>query len=77
MSIVTNPNPAKENSVSFNCPILTPTNYNTWSIKMEAIMDAHRLWDNIGEIFFCFFILSMVFLVTIKTQENKKYIFTG
>ncbi|KAI3818796.1 hypothetical protein L1987_12614 [Smallanthus sonchifolius] len=47
MSIVTNPNPARENSVSFQCPILTPTNYNTWSIKMEAIMDAHGLWDAI------------------------------
>ncbi|KAM0039898.1 putative RNA-directed DNA polymerase [Helianthus debilis subsp. tardiflorus] len=45
MSIVTNPNPSKENSVSFQCPILTPTNYNTWSIKMEAIMDAHGLWE--------------------------------
>ncbi|KAJ0828650.1 putative RNA-directed DNA polymerase [Helianthus annuus] len=47
MSIVTNPNPARENSVSFQCPILTPTNYNTWSIKMEAIMDAHGLWEAI------------------------------
>ncbi|KAJ0600232.1 putative RNA-directed DNA polymerase [Helianthus annuus] len=47
MSIVTNPNPSKENSFSFQCPILTPTNYNTWSIKMEAIMDAHGLWEAI------------------------------
>ncbi|XP_023749953.1 uncharacterized protein LOC111898254 [Lactuca sativa] len=25
--------------------MLTSSNYNTWSIKMEAIMDAHGLWD--------------------------------
>ncbi|KAM0019361.1 putative RNA-directed DNA polymerase [Helianthus debilis subsp. tardiflorus] len=49
MSIVTNPNPSKENSISFQCSILTSTNYTTWSIKMEAIMDAHGLWEAIEQ----------------------------
>ncbi|XP_076935761.1 uncharacterized protein LOC143602588 [Bidens hawaiensis] len=48
MNALTNPNSSKDSSVSFECPILTPTNYNTWSIKMEAIMDAHGLWDAVG-----------------------------
>ncbi|XP_021980396.1 uncharacterized protein LOC110876534 [Helianthus annuus] len=47
MSIVTNSNPPKDNIFPFQCPVLTSTNYNTWAIKMEAIMDAHGLWDAI------------------------------
>ncbi|KAJ0500497.1 putative RNA-directed DNA polymerase [Helianthus annuus] len=46
MSVInTNPNPPKDNPITFQSPILTATNYNTWAIKMEAIMDAHGLWD--------------------------------
>nr|GEX29343.1 putative zinc finger, CCHC-type [Tanacetum cinerariifolium] len=46
MSIVANTsNPVKENPVTFQCPVLTSTNYMTWAIKMEAIMDAQRLWE--------------------------------
>ncbi|KAJ0515274.1 putative RNA-directed DNA polymerase [Helianthus annuus] len=47
MSVVTSSNPPKDNVFPFQCPILTATNYNTWSIKMEAIMDAHGLWEAI------------------------------
>ncbi|GKA34614.1 zinc finger, CCHC-type containing protein [Tanacetum coccineum] len=44
MSIV---NPVKENPVTFQCLVLTSTNYTTWAIKMEAIMDAQGLWESI------------------------------
>ncbi|KAI3520492.1 hypothetical protein L1887_09941 [Cichorium endivia] len=48
MSLVTNTsNPPKENPVTFQCPVLTSTNYTTWAIKMEAIMDAQGLWESI------------------------------
>ena len=48
MSLVTNTsNPPKENPVTFQCPVLTATNYTTWAIKMEAIMDAQGLWESI------------------------------
>ncbi|GJR68716.1 zinc finger, CCHC-type containing protein [Tanacetum coccineum] len=48
MSIVSNTsNPVKENPITFQCPVLTSTNYTTWAIKMEAIMDAQGLWESI------------------------------
>ncbi|GKG20445.1 zinc finger, CCHC-type containing protein, partial [Tanacetum coccineum] len=48
MSIVSNTsNPVQENPVTFQCPVLTSTNYTTWAIKMEAIMDAQGLWESI------------------------------
>ncbi|KAJ9551322.1 LOW QUALITY PROTEIN: hypothetical protein OSB04_015367 [Centaurea solstitialis] len=34
-------------SILFQCPMLTPTNYTTWAIKMEAIMDAQGVWESI------------------------------
>ncbi|KAJ9560132.1 hypothetical protein OSB04_005292 [Centaurea solstitialis] len=34
-------------SIPFQCPMLTPTNYTTWAIKMEAIMDAQGVWESI------------------------------
>ncbi|KAJ9557664.1 hypothetical protein OSB04_012278 [Centaurea solstitialis] len=33
--------------VPFQCPSLTLTNYTTWSIRMEAILDAQGLWESI------------------------------
>ena len=46
MSIVTHQ--AKETGgAPFQCPMLTSTNYTTWAIKMEAIMDPHGLWESI------------------------------
>ncbi|KAD4585349.1 hypothetical protein E3N88_22952 [Mikania micrantha] len=36
----------KETSnLTLQCPSLTSTNYTTWAIKMEAVMDAQGLWD--------------------------------
>ncbi|KAI3802277.1 hypothetical protein L1987_30407 [Smallanthus sonchifolius] len=35
------------NSVSLQIPTLTPTNYTTWAIKMEAVMDAQGLWESV------------------------------
>lgn len=38
---------AKEASVTLHYPMLTSTNYSTWAIKMEALMDAQGVWDAI------------------------------
>ncbi|KAJ0595364.1 hypothetical protein HanLR1_Chr04g0122521 [Helianthus annuus] len=43
----TSSNPPKENPFPFQCPTLTSSNYPTWAIKMEAIMDAQGLWESI------------------------------
>nr|GEX85834.1 putative zinc finger, CCHC-type [Tanacetum cinerariifolium] len=43
----TTSNPVKENPVTFQCPVLTSTNYTTWAIKIEAIMDAQGLWESV------------------------------
>ncbi|XP_071676684.1 uncharacterized protein [Lolium perenne] len=32
-------------TVSFPCPVLTPTNYTVWAIKVEANLDAQGLWE--------------------------------
>ncbi|XP_076945954.1 uncharacterized protein LOC143617207 [Bidens hawaiensis] len=32
----------------FQCLILTSTNYNSWAIKMEAIMDAQGVWEAVN-----------------------------
>ncbi|KAK1409296.1 hypothetical protein QVD17_35822 [Tagetes erecta] len=45
MSITSTSNPPRDSPISFQCPILTATNYNTWAMKMEVIMDAHGLWE--------------------------------
>ncbi|XP_023763587.1 uncharacterized protein LOC111912075 [Lactuca sativa] len=40
----------KENGnggVPLQYPMLSPTNYTTWAIKMEAIMDAQGVWESI------------------------------
>ncbi|KAJ9546620.1 hypothetical protein OSB04_019163 [Centaurea solstitialis] len=31
----------------FSCPILSSTNYTTWAIRMQVILEANRLWDMI------------------------------
>ncbi|XP_071695074.1 uncharacterized protein [Rutidosis leptorrhynchoides] len=45
MSIVSHT--GKEGNVPFQCPTLTATNYTTWAIRVEAILDAHGLWESI------------------------------
>ncbi|KAK9076273.1 hypothetical protein SSX86_004606 [Deinandra increscens subsp. villosa] len=47
MSVVSTTNPQKENPFSFQCPSLTASNYTTWAIKMEAILDAQGVWEAI------------------------------
>ncbi|KAC9475832.1 hypothetical protein E3N88_45774 [Mikania micrantha] len=38
--------PARETgSMSYQCPVLTNTNYQVWSIRVRTIMDANRLWE--------------------------------
>ncbi|KAD1826794.1 hypothetical protein E3N88_42251 [Mikania micrantha] len=46
-AVATTSNPPKDNPSSFQCPVLTNSNYTTWSIKMEAILDAQGLWESI------------------------------
>ncbi|KAJ9567258.1 hypothetical protein OSB04_003224 [Centaurea solstitialis] len=46
MSIVTQQG-KESGSIPFQCPVLTSTNYTTWAIKMEAIMDAQGIWESI------------------------------
>lgn len=41
------PNKTKENSVGLNYPMLTKTNYATWSIKLKVFMQAHGVWEAI------------------------------
>ncbi|KAK9076083.1 hypothetical protein SSX86_004416 [Deinandra increscens subsp. villosa] len=47
MSIVSTSNSQKENPFSFQCPVLTSSNYTTWAIKMEAVLDAQGVWEAI------------------------------
>ncbi|XP_023731340.1 uncharacterized protein LOC111879096 [Lactuca sativa] len=47
MIVASTSNPPKDSPYPLQCPMITSSNYNIWSIKMEAIMDAHGLWDTI------------------------------
>ena len=53
MSAVTGPNPQiviqKEGSSlsQFQCPILKPTNYTVWAIRIKTILEANGLWETI------------------------------
>nr|XP_020159973.1 uncharacterized protein LOC109745244 [Aegilops tauschii subsp. strangulata] len=35
-------------SVSMAMPMLTPDNYTVWAIKVQAILDAHTLWEAVA-----------------------------
>ena len=35
-------------TVSLSCPMLTPTNYTVWAIKVDAILDAQGLWEAVS-----------------------------
>ncbi|KAI3744492.1 hypothetical protein L1987_57574 [Smallanthus sonchifolius] len=40
--------PVKEGySMSYQYPILTPTNYPVWAVKVKSIMDAHGIWETL------------------------------
>ena len=34
--------------MSLSCPMLTPTNYTVWAIKVEAILDAAGVWEAVS-----------------------------
>lgn len=46
-TVATTSGVAKEAGVSLQFPMLTSSNYTTWAIKMEAILDAQGLWESI------------------------------
>ncbi|GJR49287.1 uncharacterized mitochondrial protein-like protein [Tanacetum coccineum] len=35
----------KELTLTFQCPVLTSTNYTTWSMRMEILLGIHGVWD--------------------------------
>ncbi|GJZ40472.1 pol polyprotein [Tanacetum coccineum] len=37
--------PANDTTLTFQCPILTSTNYTVWSMRMEMILGIHGVWD--------------------------------
>ncbi|KAI3510554.1 hypothetical protein L1887_17645 [Cichorium endivia] len=39
--------PREGASMSYQVPVLTPTNYPVWSVKIKSIMDAHGIWETV------------------------------
>ncbi|GKA78450.1 pol polyprotein [Tanacetum coccineum] len=37
--------PKKETTLTFQCPILTSTNYTIWRMRMEVLLGIHGAWD--------------------------------
>lgn len=39
-------------SSSIKCPMLTETNYTVWTMRMQAALQVHKVWEtiNTGEI---------------------------
>nr|GEZ32224.1 uncharacterized mitochondrial protein AtMg00810-like [Tanacetum cinerariifolium] len=37
--------PVKDTTLTFQCPILTSTNYTTWMMRMEVLLGIHGVWD--------------------------------
>ncbi|GJZ41561.1 pol polyprotein, partial [Tanacetum coccineum] len=35
----------KDTTLTFQCLILTSTNYTIWSMRMEVLLGIHRVWD--------------------------------
>ena len=33
--------------MSYQVPVLTPTNYPVWAVKIKSIMDAHGIWETV------------------------------
>nr|KAJ0201586.1 hypothetical protein LSAT_V11C600301050 [Lactuca sativa] len=34
-------------SMTYHVPVLTPTNYLVWAVKVKSIMDAHDIWETV------------------------------
>ncbi|GJZ88438.1 hypothetical protein Tco_0660220 [Tanacetum coccineum] len=39
------PQAVKETSLTFQCPLLTLTNYTIWRMRMEVLFGIHEVWD--------------------------------
>ncbi|GKF99155.1 pol polyprotein, partial [Tanacetum coccineum] len=37
--------PVKDTTLTFQCPLLTPTNYTIWRMRMEVLLGIHGVWD--------------------------------
>ncbi|XP_076941352.1 uncharacterized protein LOC143610876 [Bidens hawaiensis] len=37
----------REHTLSLQCPILTPSNYTIWAVKIKAIFNVHGVWEAI------------------------------
>ncbi|GJZ99004.1 zinc finger, CCHC-type containing protein [Tanacetum coccineum] len=37
--------PVKDTTLTFQCPILTSTNYTIWKMRMEVLLGIHEVWD--------------------------------
>ncbi|GJT99825.1 pol polyprotein [Tanacetum coccineum] len=37
--------PVKDTTLTFQCPILTSTNYTIWRMRMEVLLGIHGVWD--------------------------------
>ena len=37
-------------TMSLSCPMLTPTNYTVWAIKVEVILDAQGVWEAVSPV---------------------------
>ncbi|KAM0038785.1 hypothetical protein Hdeb2414_s0013g00419661 [Helianthus debilis subsp. tardiflorus] len=42
--------PREHSATSLQCPKLTKTNYNTWTVIMESILDAQGLWEAVDPV---------------------------
>ncbi|GKE48508.1 uncharacterized mitochondrial protein-like protein, partial [Tanacetum coccineum] len=37
--------PIKNTTLTFQCPLLTSTNYTIWGMRMEFLLRIHEVWD--------------------------------
>nr|GFC35732.1 hypothetical protein [Tanacetum cinerariifolium] len=37
--------PIKDTTLTFQCPILTSTNYTIWKMRMKVLLEIHGVWD--------------------------------
>ncbi|GJX40497.1 zf-CCHC domain-containing protein [Tanacetum coccineum] len=37
--------PVKDSTLTFQCPVLTSTNYTIWRMRMEVLLGIHGVWD--------------------------------
>ena len=37
--------PVKDTTLTFQCPLLTSTNYTIWRMRMYVLLGIHGVWD--------------------------------